>query len=274
MSENNNNSNINDYHGPLRERAVIDERDFDKLEDDIGYKFNDRLILEEALTHSSFAHEQGLFYDNERLEFLGDAVLNFVTARALFRMYPDYGEGELTNMRSELVRSEALFKRAEILRVPYLLLHGRSMKSENLPHSICADAVEAIIGAVCVDGGVTSAERVIKKLFLSDIEEQEAGLDPKSRLQIWLQARGFPLPVYELVRVTGPSHKPSFEVRLRMNGFEHLATEGTRKGAEAAVAGLILKDLKEQELKDMIKAAKAKQEKEREQAAREQSEQP
>ena len=247
---------MNEYHGPLRERAIIDERDLDRLEEDLGYKFNDRLTLEEALTHSSYSHEQGLYYDNERLEFLGDAILDFVTARALYRMYPDAGEGELTNMRSELVRAESLYRKAEILRVPYLLLHGRSMRSENLPRSICSDAVEAIIGAICIDGGVAAAEKVIKKLFLSSVDEQEAELDPKSRLQIWLQKRGLPLPVYELIRVTGPSHKPLFEVRLRMNGFDHTSTDTTRKGAESNVAEAILNDLKEQELKELKAAEK------------------
>ena len=243
---------------PVKKKASIDERDYNKLEETLGYKFNDRYKLEEALTHSSFSHEHGLFYNNERLEFFGDSVLGFVIARSLYKMYPDSGEGELTRMRAELVKSDSLYKKAEILNVPYMLLHGHSMRSENLPRSICADAVESIIGAVCLDGGITSAERVIKKLFLSDLDEQEAKADPKSRLQMWLQKRNLPLPAYELIRVTGPSHNPLFEVRLMINGFEHSASDKTRKGAESKVAELILKDLKAQEVKEIEDAGNNK----------------
>lgn len=231
--------------GPLRKKARIDERDIVFLEDGMGYKFSDKVLLEEALCHSSFANEYGMYHNNERLEFLGDAILNFVTARALYRMYPDSNEGELTRMRAELVKSDSLYRRAEALRIPYLLLHGHALKSGELPHSICADAMEALLGAICIDGGVASAERVIKKLFLSDYDEQAAAPDPKSNLQMWLQAHAMPLPNYELLSVRGPSHAPVFEVRLYMNGFEHIETDRTRKGAEAKVAELILRDLRE-----------------------------
>ena len=233
--------------GPLRKKAVIDERDIKALEKELGYTFNDRLLLEEALCHSSYSHEHGLYYNNERLEFLGDSILSFVTARALYRMYPDSDEGELTQMRAELVKSDSLYRKAEALNVPYMLLHGHALKSDSLPKSICADAVEALLGAICIDGGVAAAERVIKKLFLNDADEQSAGPDPKSNLQMWLQARAMPLPNYELISVTGPSHNPEFTVRLRMYGFDHSASDRTRKGAEAKTAVLMLEDLKKRE---------------------------
>ena len=229
--------------GPLRKKAVFDEKGLKVLEDNLGYAFNDKYLLEEALTHSSFSRENGLFHNNERLEFLGDSILSFVTARALYRMYPDANEGELTQMRAELVKSESLYKKAELLNIPYLLLHGRSIKGD-LPHSMCADAVESVLGAVVLDGGVSSADRVIKKLFLQSAEEQEAAHDPKTALQLWLQARRMPLPKYELISVTGPSHAPEFTVRLYMNGFEHIESDRTRKGAEYKVAQLVLEDLK------------------------------
>ena len=234
---------IDEEFGPLRKRAVFDEKGLKVLEDNLGYSFNDRYLLEEALTHSSFSRENGLFHNNERLEFLGDAILSFVTARALYRMYPDAKEGELTQMRAELVKSDSLYKKAELLNIPYLLLHGRSIKGD-LPHSMCADAVEAVLGAVVLDGGVSSADRVIKKLFLQSAEEQEASHDPKTALQLWLQARRMPLPKYELISVVGPSHAPEFTVRLYMNGFEHIESDRTRRGAEYKVAELILNDLK------------------------------
>ena len=230
---------------PLRRMPKLYEPDVKFLEDELGYTFDDRYLLEEALSHSSFAHEYGFHYNNERLEFLGDSILSFVIARALFKMYPDANEGELTRMRAELVKSDSLYRKAEALRIPFLLLHGHAMKTGELPQSICGNALEALIGAVCLDGGVGSAERVIKKLFLRDAEEQGAGPDPKLNLQMWLQARAMPLPKYELISTKGPSHAPTFEVRLRMCGFEHVESDRTRKGAEAKVADLILHDLRE-----------------------------
>ena len=230
--------------GPRRKKAVFDEKGIKVLEDNLGYSFEDRFLLEEALTHSSFSRENGLFHNNERLEFLGDSILSFVTARALFKMYPEANEGELTRMRAELVKSESLYKRAVLLNIPFLLLHGRSVRGD-LPHSMCADAVESVLGAVVLDGGVASAERVIKKLFLQDAQEQEAEHDPKTMLQLWLQARHMPLPNYELLKVEGPSHAPEFTVRLYMNGFEHIESDRTRRGAEYKVAKLVLNDLKE-----------------------------
>ena len=228
----------------LKNKQRLDEHEIKFLEEGIGYTFEDKMLLEEALCHSSFANEYGLNYNNERLEFLGDAVLEFIVTRTLFRTYPDANEGELTRMRSELVKADTLFRKAESLRIPYIVLHGHAMKDGELPKSVTANALEAIIGAVCLDGGMSSAERVVKKLFLSDSEEQMAERDPKTSLQLWLQARGMTLPKYELLKVEGPSHAPVFTVRLYMNGFEHIETDRTRKGAEAKAAGLILRDLR------------------------------
>lgn len=229
----------------LRNKQRLDEHEIKFLEEGIGYTFEDKMILEEALCHSSFAKEYGLSYNNERLEFLGDSVLEFVVTRTLFRTYPDANEGELTQMRAGLVKTDSLFKKADSLRIPYILLHGHTMKSGNLPKSVTANALEAVIGAVCLDGGMSAAERVIKKLFLSDAEEQFFERDPKTALQLWLQARGMPLPNYELLKTEGPSHAPTFTVRLYMNGFEHVEQGKSRKSTEAKVAALILKDLRE-----------------------------
>ena len=228
----------------LIKKQRLDEHEIKFLEEGLGYTFEDKMILEEALCHSSFAKEYGLNYNNERLEFLGDAVLEFVVTRSLFRTYPDANEGELTQMRMGLVRKESLFKRGSALRLPYILLLGHTMKKfGDLPSSVTADALEAVIGAVCLDGGLSAAERVVKKLFLSDAEELTFERDPKTALQLWLQARGMPLPNYELLKVEGPSHAPRFTVRLYMNGFEHIETDKSRKRAEAKTAALILKDL-------------------------------
>lgn len=228
----------------LINKQRLDEHEIKFLEEGIGYTFEDKMILEEALCHSSFAKEYGLNYNNERLEFLGDAVLEFIVTRTLFRTYPDANEGELTQMRSGLVKTDSLFKKADSLRIPYILLHGHAMKTGNLPKSVTANALEAVIGAVCLDGGMSAAERVVKKLFLSDNEELLTERDPKTALQLWLQARGMTLPNYELLKTEGPSHAPTFTVRLYMNGFEHVETGKSRKSAEAKVAALILQDLR------------------------------
>lgn len=229
------------------EKNTLTDEGLNFLENALEYFFTDRILLEEALTHSSYAHEYGLPYNNERLEFLGDSILGFIVARTLYRIYPDSDEGELTRMRAELVRAESLYKKAVSLGISDLILHGNAMKTGELPKKIISNAMESVLGAICVDGGVDAAEKVIKKLFLSDSEEQVDSLDPKSKLQMWLQARGLSLPQYELISMTGPSHSPTFEVMSKINGIEHKAQDKTRKGAEAKVAALLLEDLKKHE---------------------------
>ena len=227
-----------------QERARVEGRDLAALQSALGYSFRDEGLLEEALCHASFANEHGLAVSNERLEFLGDSVLGFVVARALYRLYPEAREGDLTQKRAELVCGRSLLDRARELNLPSLILHGHSVRDEALPASMCEDAVEALLGAVCLDGGVQAAEGVIGRLFLQEAEVRaETDVSPKSRLQTWLQARRIPLPTYEVVSVTGPSHAPSFRVRLRVNGVEHIACGSTRKGAESDAAERVLEDL-------------------------------
>lgn len=230
-----------------QEKAQIEGRDLDSLQEALGYRFKDAGLLDEALCHASFSNEHGLRASNERLEFLGDSALGFAVARALYRMYPEATEGQLTRMRSDLVCGASLTRLARELGVPELLLHGRSMRDGSLPASICEDAMEAILGAVCLDGGIEAAERVVDRLFLREVCTRTAALDPKSQLQIWLQAGGFPLPRYELLSVSGPSHAPVFRVRVWVQGAEYAASGGSRKGAESAAAAAALKDLRERE---------------------------
>ncbi|MBQ8693149.1 MAG: ribonuclease III [Synergistaceae bacterium] len=154
-----------------QERAKFYNRDLDALQGNLGYEFNDKMLLDEALCHSSFAHEHGLYVTNERLEFLGDSVLSFVIARALYKIYPDASEGELTKMRAALVCSQSLIERAVKIKLPDMMLIGKSFKFDT-PKSLYEDALEALIGAVTLDGGILAAEKVIKKLFLkiSDLQ--------------------------------------------------------------------------------------------------------
>lgn len=154
-----------------QERAKFNNRDLDALQENLGYEFADKMLLDEALCHSSFAHEHGLYVTNERLEFLGDSVLSFIIARALYKIYPESSEGELTKMRAALVCSKSLIERAVKIKLPDMMLLGRSFKF-NTPKSLYEDALEAVIGAVMLDGGILAAEKVVKKLFLkiSDLQ--------------------------------------------------------------------------------------------------------
>ena len=154
-----------------QERAKFNNRDLDALQENLGYEFADKMLLDEALCHSSFAHEHGLYVTNERLEFLGDSVLSFIIARALYKIYPESSEGELTKMRAALVCSKSLIERAVKIKLPDMMLLGRSFKF-NTPKSLYEDALEAVIGAIMLDGGILAAEKVVKKLFLkiSDLQ--------------------------------------------------------------------------------------------------------
>ena len=222
----------------------------DGLQETLGYRFKDRGLLEEALCHASFANEHGVALNNQRLEFLGDSVLSFLVARILFERRPDATEGELSQMRSALVCGASLSRRAEALGIAELLLCGRSMRGQPLPPSLCEDALEALIGAVCLDGGVAEAERVVRRLFFSGAEEAGAALpelfsslDAKSRLQILSQARDMGAPRYEVVSVSGPSHSPRFQVRLRVGNIDRVAFGASRREAEAAAAERALQEL-------------------------------
>ena len=229
----------------LRERdaARLAGRDLKGLQETLDYRFRDGGLLEEALCHSSFAHEHGLALSNQRLEFLGDSVLSFLVARILYERHPGASEGELSQMRSELVCGASLCRRAEALGIANVLLCGRSMRKRDLPPSLCEDALEALIGAVCLDGGVPEAERVVRRLFFGG--EAETGTAPgaKARLQILLQARGVGDPRYEVVSVSGPSHSPRFQVRLRVGNVDRVAFGASRREAEASVAELVLRDI-------------------------------
>lgn len=230
--------------------ARLARRDLEGLQETLGYRFKDGGLLEEALCHSSFANEHGVALSNERLEFLGDSVLSFLVARILFERHPDATEGELSQMRSALVCGASLCRRAEALSIAEVLLRGRSMRNRDLPPSLCEDALEALIGAVCLDGGVPEAERVVRRLFFGGPDaagEDGAELDAKSRLQILMQARDLGVPHYEIVSVSGPSHSPRFEVRLRVGNTDRVGVGASHREAEELAAGLVLQDLEVEE---------------------------
>lgn len=171
--------------------------------------------LEQALTHPSFANEQAGVADNQRLEFLGDAVLGFAVSELLFQRYPDADEGTLTRLRARLVNADALadWARAEELQSDLRL--GRGAEATGLRDStnVLADAVEALIAASFIDAGLDAARRACERVVEANLEAARAGLrDPKSELQERVQAVGRPAPTYQVVGTEGPAHERWFEV--------------------------------------------------------------
>ena len=208
----------------------------------VDHPFSNPELLREALTHRSLTQR-----NNERLEFLGDAVLNFVIAARLYQERPQDNEGSLSRLRSRVVRGETLAKVARALKLgDYLRMGEGELKSGGfLRDSVLADALEAVLGAVYLDGGFPAAERVIHALFEEEVKrlpDAESLKDPKTRLQEWLQARGRQLPVYELVHEEGAEHAKRFTVRCRLvdSGYEAEATGTGRRKAEQAAAELVL----------------------------------
>lgn len=207
------------------------------LSSSLGYQFAGERLLEQALTHRS----HGL-PNNERFEFLGDGVLNFVIAKALFDAFPKLQEGDLSRIRANLVNQKHLCALAnEIDLGRYLRLGEGEMKSGGSRRpSILADALEAVFGAVFLDGGFDSAERVIKKLFEKSLNEvnSDSGKDPKTQLQEYLQARKMALPLYHIVQTSGEAHRQSFEVECHVPGLG-IRTRGegaSRRSAEQTAA--------------------------------------
>jgi len=188
------------------------------LADALGYRFSDAGLLRLALTHRSANGPS-----NERLEFLGDAVLDFVISEVVYEALPDAPEGDLSRLRSSLVRDDTLAALANGLGLGAHLELGSGEKKSggHRRDSILADALEAIFGAAYLDGGIDAAAALIRAAYgdwLSDFPDAADLRDPKTRLQEWLQARARGLPEYELVSVSGEPHRQSFEVRCIVDG--------------------------------------------------------
>ena len=221
-----------------------------QLEERLGYLFHDRSLLENALTHSSYANEnkQKGEASNERLEFLGDSVLGMVVADHLFRSHPDMPEGELTRTRAALVCEESLVEVARKLELGQYLKLGRGEDAgggRKRP-AIQADAVEAVIAAVYLDGGIGSARKFITSFILTNNErEQEGGIrDYKTALQELVQRESGQVLSYRLTGESGPDHAKVFRVEVDLNGTPAGKGEGRSKkeaeqsAAKAAIAHL------------------------------------
>jgi ribonuclease-3 len=215
----------------------------ENLEAALGYRFFNRSWLECALTHRSHAHEFGHSEHYERLEFLGDAVVGCVVASWLFSLSETLSEGELSKRKSRIVSTRSLAREAERLRLgDYLRLGAGEERSGGRSRpSLLADAYEAVLGAVFLDGGWAAAERVMRP-FLERLREETWGeADAKSALQEEAQARGWPLPAYDLVEQIGPEHQPTFRVVVRVGSECYGPVEGrSKKEAEQRAAALAL----------------------------------
>ena len=206
----------------------------DALQKAIGHRFSRLELLQQAVTHRSFGSPH-----NERLEFLGDSIVNCVTAIALFERFSELREGDMSRLRANLVRQEALHRLAEGLKLgEYLRLGEGEMKSGGHRRpSILADALEAIFAAVFLDAGFEAAKSVIDRLYASSIaslDPARALKDPKTALQEWLQGRRMPLPKYSLADTRGEAHQQEFEVECEITGLG-LKTRGigvSRRAAE------------------------------------------
>lgn len=201
----------------------------------LGYQFRDESLLEMALTHPSYGAEHNL-PNYQRLEFLGDAVLELKVSNALYHNLPEHPEGKLTRMRAALVREESLDESARAFGVrDQVRMSGGEEKSGGRDKpSILSDVLEAIIGATYLDGGIDSAFQLIDRLLgerLKNPSIEDDPLDFKTRLQEILQQDGSPTPTYEMLETTGPAHQPCFSMRVIHDGKEVGRGSGQSKRA-------------------------------------------
>jgi len=227
-------------------RAIILDNAERWLSETLGYSFSDVALLRQALTHRSAPGRS-----NERLEFLGDAVLDIVVSEALFHSLPDAPEGDLSRLRASLVRDTSLADIAAGLGLGEHLILGSGERKTggHRRQSILADGLEALFGAVYLDSDFETAADLIRRVLgekLEDLPHADELRDPKTRLQEWLQARGATPPDYELVNVTGKAHQQRFEVRCLVPEQDPTTGEGhSRRSAEQQSARRMLERLTE-----------------------------
>ena len=219
------------------------------LEKKIGYRFQEFSLLEHAMRHSSFCNEQKMdkLQNNERMEFLGDAVLELVTSEFLYTKYPKMPEGEATRKRASMVCEQTLALCAKELELgSYLFLgKGEELTGGRDRASVTSDALEALIGAIYLDGGFTNAKEFIEKFVLNGIEEKQLFFDSKTIFQEMMQSVTNEVIHYELIGQEGPDHCKTFEVELFVGARS--AGKGTgksKKAAEQAAAYDAIKKIK------------------------------
>ncbi len=219
----------------------MDNHDVKELQKSMGYRFANEELLRHALTHSSYANEHHLKREgnNERLEFLGDAVLEMISSESLYKNHPQMPEGELTKLRASLVCEPTLAQCAKEIELgAYLLLgKGEEATGGRERNSILSDAFEAVIGAIYLDGGFTNAKEFVERTVLSDVENRTLFCDSKTILQEMIQRDHKGTLSYRLLSETGPEHMKRFTVCACLDGVELATGEGkTKKAAEQEAA--------------------------------------
>lgn len=223
---------------------------YKKLEQAIGYRFKKKALLELAVTHPSFRYENQTNDDNQRLEYLGDAVLSLMAAEHLFKNNPEAREGDMSKLRSRLTQDRKLAQIGATIGISEFLQlgvgerkNGGAERASNL-----ADAVEAIIGAAWVDGGARAANKIFKKVFLpelGELEETKVKSNPKGELQEYAQSKGFGIPEYETIETAGPEHNRVFTVEVKACNKSWTARAGSKREAERQAAFQALEELSE-----------------------------
>ena len=221
----------------------------EKLQENIGYKFKDKELLKKALTHTSYAYEHNV-ESNEKLEFLGDSILEFISSIYLYKNYPKLKEGEMTKVRATVVCEKSLYKVAKKHNFSDFLYLGKSERlsgGENRP-AILADSVEAVIAAIYLDGGLEEARRFIEENLKEEIEiasKHVGQKDYKTVLQEKLQEHGEVRIVYTIINEKGPDHDKIFEAEVECNGKQlAVGTGKSKKQAEMQAAKKALESLK------------------------------
>jgi len=249
---------IESHREDVGARVVRLRNEFDEIEARIDYRFKDRGLLEHALTHKSRAAEDvsGGVADNESLEFLGDAVLGLVVADALFRQYPTYDEGQKSKIKASVVSTQALARQAEEIRLGDHLILGRGEEKTGgrFKQALLADAYEALIAAIYLDGGIEAAETFLRRELKEAIDAGAArnfvGQDYKSALQERVQALGRALPEYRIAGEAGPDHRKIFSIEVVVGGEVLGAASGkAKKEAEQEAARLAIARLEVENLK-------------------------
>ncbi|MEW5951564.1 MAG: ribonuclease III [Elusimicrobia bacterium] len=217
---------------------------YSQLEQKLNHKFKNKKLLEEALAHKSYSVERGFSFHNERLEFLGDSVLGLCAAHYLFSKYPSVSEGELSKIKSKLVSKKSLASFAKIISLEKYVKIGKDARESSISgtDSVLADAFEAVLGALYLDGGWESAFSFAKSFLDIPVYEDE---DYKSRLQEISQKNFKTLPVYGIIKTEGPEHEKVFTVSISISGrFIATGTGKSKKEAEQDAAGKALEILK------------------------------
>ncbi|MEA2069007.1 MAG: ribonuclease III [Verrucomicrobiota bacterium] len=220
-----------------------------KLEQSIGYRFKKKALLELAVTHPSFRYEnKGAADDNQRLEYLGDAVLSLISAEYLFNNNPEASEGDMSKLRSHLTQDRKLAKIGAAIGISEFLRLGRGETKNGGAEraSNLADAVEAIIGAAWIDGGARAANKIFKKVFvpeLGEMQESPGKSNPKGDLQEFAQSHGYGIPEYTTIETAGPEHDRVFTVEVKACGKTWKASAGSKREGERLAAFQALEEL-------------------------------